>query len=193
MPAFYNYTLDSGDEDVCVIHFECDGKLPQKIKKFTPEAISYYEKRFNELYNIWSKKQLGFEHEIKSIFYRIVMHIEKDLANSKNDLTNSRILRAIDYIHENFTDHNLTVEKLAKDSDMSETYFRKMFFKNTCSSPLEYINNLRIKYATELLGSGYYTVAEVSDKCGFSTPYYFSAFIKKQTGFPPTKFLKSDK
>ena len=193
VPAFYNYTLDSGDEEVCVIHFECEGKLPQKIKKFTPEATSYYEKRFNELYNVWSKKQLGFEHECKSIFYRIAMHIEKDLANSKADLTNNKILRSIDYIHENFTDHSLTVEKLANDSNMSETYYRKIFFKICNSSPLEYINNLRIKYAIELLGSSYYTVSEVSEKCGFSTPYYFSTFIKKQTGYPPSKFLKSNK
>ena len=192
VPAFYNYTLDSGDEEVCVIHFECDRKLPPKIKKFTPEATSYYEKRFNELYNVWSKKQLGFEYECKSIFYRIIMHIEKDLANSKTDLANNKILRAIDYIHENFTDHSLTVEKLAKDCNMSETYFRKLFFKSCGFSPLEYINNLRIKYATELLGSGYYTVSEVSEKCGFSTPYYFSAFIKKQTGKSPINFLKSD-
>ncbi len=192
VPAFYNYTLDSGDEEVCVIHFECDTELPRKIKKFTPEATSYYEKRFNELYNVWSKKQLGFEYECKSIFYRIIMHIERDLANNKENLVNSKILRALDYIHENFTDHTLTVEKLARDSDMSETYFRKLFLKNCGFSPLEYINNLRIKYAIELLGSNYYTVSEVSEKCGFSSAYYFSAFIKRETGFPPSKFISKN-
>ena len=193
VPAFYNYTLDSGDEEVCVIHFECDRKLPQKIKKFTPEATSYYEKQFDELYNVWSKKQLGFEYECKSIFYRIVMHIEKDLANSKTDLTNNKILRTTEYIHENFTDQSLTVEKLANYSNISETYFRKLFLSNYGTTPLDYINKLRLNYAIELLSSGYYTVNEVSEKCGFSTPYYFSAFIKKQTNKSPIQFKKSSR
>ena len=192
VPSFYNYTLDSGDEEVCVIHFECNTELPRKIKKFTPEATSYYEKRFNELYNVWSKKQLGFEYECKSIFYRIITHIERELANNKENLVNSKILRTIDYIHENFTDPALTVGKLAKDCNMSETYYRKLFSKACGSTPLEYINNLRLKYAIELLNSNYYTVSEVSEKCGFSTPYYFSAFIKKETGNPPSKFLKNN-
>ena len=41
VPAFYNYTLDSGDEEVCVIHFSSNEKLPLKIKKFSPEAMGY--------------------------------------------------------------------------------------------------------------------------------------------------------
>ena len=39
VPAFYNYTLDSGDEEVCVIHFSSNEKLPLKIKKFSPKYI----------------------------------------------------------------------------------------------------------------------------------------------------------
>lgn len=190
VPAFYNYTLDSGEEEVCVIHFNSNEKLPQKIRKFTPEATSYYEKRFNEIYNVWSKKQVGFEHECRSIFHRIVMHIERDLLSSKTDFNSLKISHSLDYIHENFTDSNLTVTRLAKDCNMSETYYRKLFFKNCGNTPLEYINHLRLKYAIELLNSNYYTVNEVSEKCGFSSCYYFSAFVKKETGSPPSKFIK---
>lgn len=189
VPAFYNYTLDSGDESVCVIHFKSSERLPERIKKFTPEATDYYEKRFNELYNIYTKKQIGFEHEIRSIFYKIIMHIERDIVNNKTSGSDLKISHAIDYIHENFTDANLTVARLAKDCNMSETYFRKLFFKNCGTAPLEYINNLRLKYAIELLNSNYYTVNEVAEKCGFSSSYYFSAFVKKETGLPPSKFI----
>ena len=121
------------------------------------------------------------------------MHIEKDLANSKTDLTNNKILRTTEYIHENFTDQSLTVEKLANYTNISETYFRKLFLSNYGTTPLDYINKLRLNYAIELLSSGYYTVNEVSEKCGFSTPYYFSAFIKKQTNKSPIQFKKSSR
>ena len=192
VPAFYNYTLDSGDEEVCVIHFSSNEKLPPKIKKFSPEAMGYYEKRFTELYNVWTKKQTGFEHECRSIFHKIVMHIERDFESNKINMGNSKIFHAIDYIHENFTAPDLTVAQLVKDSNMSETYFRKLFFKNCNTTPLEYINKLKIDYAIELLGSKYYTVNEVAEKCGFSSAYYFSAFIKRETGFPPSKFISKN-
>lgn len=188
VPSFYPYTIASGEEEVLVVHFTTNEEMPKKIKKFTPEATGYYEKRFAELYNVWSKKQIGFEHECKSIFYKIITHIERELENNRLTHTNSQILQAIEHIHENFTDSQLTVAALAKDCNMSETYFRKLFIKNCDTTPLDYINNLRLKYAIELLQSNYYTVNEVSEKCGFSTPYYFSAFIKKQTGKPPTYY-----
>lgn len=57
-------------------------------------------------------------------------------------------------------------------------------------SPLAYINKLKLNYALELLHSGYYTVSEVSDKCGFKNIYYFSTFIKKETGFSPINHIK---
>ena len=73
---------------------------------------------------------------------------------------------------------------------MSETYFRKLFEKHYGCSPLTYINQRRLDYAIELLKTKYYTVAEVSEKCGFSTPYYFSSFVKKKTGHPPIDLIK---
>lgn len=192
VPSYYHYTIASGEEEVFVIHFTTEEKMPPKIKKFTPEAVSYYEKRFTELYNVWSKKQVGFEHECKSIFYKIITHIERDYETNRLNRSNSQILQAIEHIHENFTDPQLTVSNLAKDCNMSETYFRKLFLKNCGTTPLDYINNLRLTYAIELLKSNYYTVNEVSEKCGFSTPYYFSAFIKKQTGKSPISFRNTN-
>ena len=70
---------------------------------------------------------------------------------------------------------------------MSDTYFRKLFFQNFKTTPLKYINKLKLEYAKELLCSNYYTIEEVSEKCGFENINYFSTFIKKQTGVPPSR------
>jgi len=73
---------------------------------------------------------------------------------------------------------------------MSDTYFRKLFVENFAVTPLKYINNLRLNYAIELLSSGYYSISEISDKCGFDSIYYFRAFIKKETGNAPSFYLE---
>lgn len=188
VPAFYQYTLKCKEENIFVIHFTTKEKMPQEIKSFSPEAVSIYKSYFEKLYSVWNKKQFGYEHECKSIMYKILMHIERDSENSKDD-NKDKILKAVEYMHENFTDRQLSVSFLAKCCNMSETYFRKLFFQNYSVTPLEYINKLKLKFALELLDSGYYTVSEISEKCGFANPYYFSSFIKKHTGKPPSKFI----
>lgn len=190
VPAFYDYTLDSEDEELLVIHFNSPDNLPKTIKKFTPKNKSFYERYFYEIYSSWTKKQSGYQHECRHYFHKLVMHIEREYKHGKLQNPNKKIAQTLEYIHSNFTDQLLTVSSLAKRCNVSETYFRKLFFENYQITPLEYINNLRTEYAIELLESGYYNVTEVAEKCGFGNAYYFSTFIKKRTGHSPKKFIK---
>lgn len=142
------------------------------------------------MFRAYTKKETGFEHECRSLFHKIIAGIERERETEKIKSANSGILSSIETIHEHFTDPQLTVAHLAKNCHISETYFRKLFQQYCGVSPLQYINELRLKYAMELLRSRYYTVSEVAEKCGFANPYYFSLFIKKHTGKPPSTFVK---
>lgn len=192
VPAFYEYTLKTSDEEVFVVHFSSQNKLPKEIRKFTPESSKYFERKFTELYTSWTKKQFGYEHECKSIIYKILTKIEREIAQSEISDMHDSILEAVEYIHDHFTDDSLTVDFLAKMCSMSDTYFRKLFVKNFSVTPIDYIKALKTNYARELLLSGYYTVGEVAEKCGFSTINYFSSFMKKETGHTPSELCRRD-
>jgi len=190
VPAFYEYTLKASDEEVFVVHFSSQSTLPDEIKKFTPESPNYFERKFTELYTVWTKKQFGYEHECKSILYKILTKIEREIAETNISNMHDSILEAVEYIHDNFTEENLSVDFLSKMCGMSDTYFRKLFVKNFSQTPIDYIKTLKINYARELLLSGYYTVGEVSEKCGFNTINYFSSFMKKETGLTPSEICR---
>lgn len=192
VPAFYEYTLKASDEEVFVVHFSSQSNLPQEIRKFTPESAKYFERKFTELYTVWTKKQFGYEHECKSILYKILTKIEREIAEAKISNMHDSILEAVEYIHDHFTEEGLSVDYLAKMCGMSDTYFRKLFVKNFSVTPINYIKNLKINYAKELLLSGYYTIGEVSDKCGFNTINYFSSFMKKETGKTPSEICRKN-
>ena len=117
------------------------------------------------------------------------MQIERELAESKFSGAEDRLLDAVEFIHDNLTSNSLSIELLAHMCGMSDTYFRRLFVKNFKTTPLKYINKLKLNYAKELLRSGYYTVSQVSEKCGFENIQYFSLFIKKETGKTPSQFL----
>ncbi|MBQ2966732.1 MAG: helix-turn-helix transcriptional regulator [Clostridia bacterium] len=188
-PAYCRYTIDSCLEHLFVLHFESDTPLPTDIQLFSPDNPSYFKRKFEELHKVWSKKQPGYIYECKSIFYRILMHIEQEYMKNKYTGYQDKLNEAVDYIHEHFTAPELSVEMLAKMSAMSGTYFRKMFREKLSVSPRHYINMLKLELATELLSSGYYTVSEASEKCGFKNIHYFSAFIKKETGKSPSHLI----
>jgi AraC-like DNA-binding protein len=186
VPANLVYTQIAKDEQLYVIHFTCSEQLPFIIKKFTPQNHEYFKQLFAKIHLAWLKKHEGYIYECKSILYKIISKIEKEYNMQQMITSNDRILEAVEYIHDNFTDHDLTVERLSKQFGMSSTCFRNNFADVFHMTPLKYINQLRYTYAQELLQSNYYTIEEIAEKCGFNNIHYFSLFIKKQAGIPPS-------
>ncbi|MBO5247745.1 MAG: helix-turn-helix transcriptional regulator [Clostridia bacterium] len=188
VPANLIYTQVAENERLLVIHFTCNERLPSSVRKFIPKNPEYFERKFTDIYNAWSKKQPGYQHECKAIFYRILLEIERQWNERRLTTANDKLAEAVEYIHDHFTDRDLTVDALARHLGMSDTYFRKLFTSSFSVTPLKYINQLRMTYAKELLESKYYTVEEISEKCGFNNINYFSLFVKKQTGYPPSVY-----
>lgn len=185
VPKNYPYWIESGSERLLVVHFDTNARLPKTFKKLTLKNPESCKRDLLRLYSAWISRQVGFEHECKYLLHKVFMNIEKEAAESYS--TGDKLTEAVEYIHEHFCDRVLTVEMLAKMCSMSDTYFRKLFKERYSTTPLKYINKLKVDYAVELLRSEYYTVSEVAEKMGFDNVYYFSLFIKKETGKSPSQ------
>ena len=61
------------------------------------------------------------------------------------------------------------------------------------SKALDYINQIRVRRATALLGSGSLSVQQIAEQCGFSDGNYFSRIFKKINGTSPNEYRKSQK
>ena len=188
-PANSHYHINAVDEELIVIHFNSNVKLSDDIIKFTLTPTNILKKYFLNIYNSYTKKSIGYEYECKSILYKILSIIDSELnAQELND--KDIIEKATNYINENLFSAETNVENLSRLYSVSEAYFRKLFKKRHGKSVIQYTNQLKLDYALELLTTKYYTVSEVSEKCGFLSPYYFSYFIKKHTGNTPSYYLK---
>ena len=114
----------------------------------------------------------------------------KSMIDNGQFVPNDIIFEAVEYMHESFSDPELTVDSIASKYGMSGTYFRRLFAERFSTTPLKYLNKLRFSLATELLLSNYYTVEEISERCGFNNVNYFSLFIKQRTGMPPSVYRR---
>ena len=79
----------------------------------------------------------------------------------------------------------IIIEHLSDICKMSPSYFRRNFFKCFACSPINYINNLKLARAKELLSQNEFNLNTVCELSGFNNVYYFCRFFKKHTGLTP--------
>ena len=84
-------------------------------------------------------------------------------------------------------------ELLAEKCGISEVYFRRLFTEQYKVTPKQYIIDLRINKAKQLLTDGIFKIGAISESCGFSNPYHFCRVFKEKTGLTPTEFMKQNK
>lgn len=81
-------------------------------------------------------------------------------------------------------------ETVAAKLNLSYSWFRKLFKEYTGFPPAQYIQELRIQYAKELLTNTNLSIKEIAYKCGYENPEYFFTALKNKTGYTPVKYRK---
>ena len=98
------------------------------------------------------------------------------------------VLRIERYLKDNYT-KGVSNEMLSALFGFVPSYISKIFRAQTGLSPAEYLTQLRIEKAKELLDSRQgLLIREVSILAGYNDPYYFSKAFKKVTGLWPTQY-----
>ena len=88
-----------------------------------------------------------------------------------------------------FSDENLDREAVAAHVGLHPTYFGEVFKKETSVHYSEYLAELRIEKAKELLHTTQKNVAEIAYETGFSSQSYFCTVFKRKTGLTPKQYL----
>lgn len=82
----------------------------------------------------------------------------------------------------------ITLSQVAEELNISQGYLSSVFKKQTGNNFSEYVSEIKIEKAKELIETHQYMMYEVSDMLGFDTQYYFSKVFKKVTGFTPREY-----
>ena len=110
----------------------------------------------------------------------------------KDEHENRLVRRAQEYIQENYR-RDLSLDELSKELDISPYYFSKLFKEETGSNFVEYLTNLRMSRAQELLKDERCSMKEICLEVGYSDPNYFSRIFKKNFSVTPTEYREREK
>ena len=165
------------------------------IDDFLPDGATRvsHGNRFGELfrqaYSVWSECGIGYKVQAKAILHQILFSLmQENVSRMIGSNTALQALKAAsDYVEQNYRE-KITVEALANISGYSPSHFTRVFTKIYETSPIQYVNQVRIMHAKNLLRTGQYTIAQIALECGFSNVYYFSRCFKQITGTTPAKW-----
>lgn len=184
--AYRSQILESGH--MTVAHFEVSGSgapaAPMVFKPQNPQAFSSLFAALEEAYT----GETG-DYFCMALFYEILGTMEKEAA-ARLSGASRRMEAARGYIERSYGSRELSVKLLAQMSGISEVYFRKEFRQHFGMTPLTFIRRVRLRNAKTLLKTGYYSVTETAEKCGFDSLSYFCSEFHRATGTTPGEYLK---
>ncbi|UKS30887.1 response regulator [Paenibacillus sp. HWE-109] len=103
-------------------------------------------------------------------------------------LPNADNFRQIEaYIQSRYAE-DISLSKLAALLHMSEAHFSRLFRKRVGTSFIDYVTQIRMEQAKQLLGLPDARINEVSVSVGYQDARYFSQIFRKYTGKTPTEF-----
>lgn len=183
LPADIPYKVHYSVSESIVVHFE-------HCNYFEAENICFENKSeiavsFLHLLEVWSKRHSI--NQAKSIIYGILEKIE-----SKQRITigDTAIADCICHIDANFCNPQISIESVCAAAFVSVSTLQRSFAKYYGMSPWQYLIQLRMNQALELLKENELTVKEICFACGFTDEKYFSRAFKKRYGSPPSQFRK---
>ncbi|WP_163580543.1 response regulator [Gracilibacillus saliphilus] len=170
--------LKEGDEDRVWSYFDVavkqlDIEAYFKVKQLLEERdLSFPEIPY---------EQLTSSEEWREFFQIVCLEIRRYF-QSKN-----KVERAKKFIHENYH-KSFSLEDVSKYTDLSTNYLSNLFHEETGETFSDYLTEIRIQKAKELLQQNEATLKEISFLVGYRDPNYFSRVFKKNVGRSPKQY-----
>lgn len=129
--------------------------------------------------------------QLKDIVLKLCFSLMETISQNRQNNCSASIEKAKYFIHENYSDCNISVSAVSQYLHLSPSYFRAIFKKETGTTFINYLTNLRMEKAKDLISSTNMKNYEIAEAVGYSDPHYFSYCFKKYFKMSPNEFRES--
>ena len=191
--VFHMNLLGGNTADICSTRYltpmvNHELSLPCLITADHP-AYDSLCKSFAQLASLYDTRMFGYELAIKSYLLQtlfLLLQYSSTRFSTESD-SSDKLKIVLDHIDLHYAEA-LSVSELAKLCYFSEYHFMRFFKRFMGTSCLNYIKNLRLEKAAELLGQDRLTPLDVSLSAGFHNLSYFYREFRKKYGVTPGDF-----
>lgn len=147
------------------------------------------EALFKNLLDVYQKKAYLYQWKQNLLLQQILCEIFSILHQENMPVEHARIKKVLEYIHED-PFRPIVLADLTACAGVKKTLFLQSFRKVTGTSPKQYIIELRLEYARELLLETQLPVSRIAEQCGFPDAFYFSRRFKARFSLSPQQYRK---
>lgn len=166
------------------VGFTCDGELPLELppRIHLPEAKSIFLKMQK-----CGEKETGRSAYLAARLWDLMATL---LERNKSQV--DYLEKALSCMHSEYM-NGITVSDVAARLNLDRSYFSSYFKKKTGVSPQEYLLNLRLENAAQLMTEQGETPTTAANSVGYSDIYNFSRMFKRKCGLSPRAYIEKYK
>ena len=150
------------------------------------------------IFDEWQRQGVGYRALCRARVTELLVYLcrhyavesvqPKDMVKRRRDL--ERLQPALDYIEQNYAER-ISVAQLAQLLCLSPDRLGHLFRDGVGQAPLQYINEIRLRKAMNLLQTEEYTVTEVAQAVGFFDYNHFGRLFRRRYGCTPNQARQS--
>lgn len=199
-PQYYYYFLED-QPDIYWVHFSCKEENDFLHKTgWGKDNIKYvgvrnsYAQIFDSMIQELQLKQPYVEEELQLLMQQLLLKMGRNQIRQKTifENYNKEVEEALRVFHL-APEHDFTIKEFTKERGLNYYRFIDTFTHYVGISPRQYIINIRMTIAKDLMTNSLFSVSEVAQLTGYENPLYFSRLFKKTWGMSPTAYREQNR
>ena len=185
---------NSGTSHIPVILLTAKNRDEDQLEGLETGADAYIVKPFN--LDILRRTIINLIHTYNMLRLKygrndqLEQKVEEVQMSSPDDKLLERIMTTI---NKNIGNAELSVDAIAEEVGISRVHLHRKMKELTGQTPHDFIRNIRLKQAANLLASQNMNITEVMYACGFNNSASFSTIFKKFYGMSPREYMNEQK
>lgn len=193
-PSVLRFAITKSDDFINIV-YSClfDNEKQNSVSK--PYIVLNGAERvfpiINEMYTEYTEKPNGYEKINEANLIRLLVSVFRLQMNAENSIGGAyryAIAESAEKYMKEYYYEKITCEMLASRAYLSTGYFHRIFKSVTGESPIEYLQDLRLQKAADMLSNTQSTVRQTAAAVGYSDMKHFYKIFNKKYGQTPKKY-----
>lgn len=168
---------------VLFVGFSCDNFLPEA--SWGEDKVEAIKKTLFEIEAEIERKQSYYQSIIETLTQKLIYQIMRIFLPMGNDDNNFKYI--LNYV-ESCATQKISVNRISYNLGYNYDYLRQLFYRKTGKTLKEYFLDLKLKNVKNYLVNYAYSVAEIANLTGFSSPSHLCMVFRKKFNVSPTEY-----
>ena len=151
-----------------------------------PFSVPYFRARIRNL--LEQRERLQELYRSQLLVAKPEFEPKKPELGSQDDLFMSKVMQ---HLEENMRNSDFSIEDIAESTGVSRTVFFKKIKGLTGLAPVEFVRDIRIQRAGQLLETGRFSIKETAYRIGISDMSYFRRCFRQRFGMNPAEYKEA--